>query len=566
MDKKDCTYIYKEEMNKNLNTLKRFREAWLEKPLTGFDYLFNYGEPDFYFYRYTVSCQERETDSMLINILYRVMAEYGLSFEVPDEIKDAPFVFIVCEGNKRVGFRLSGFHEDDDENAILRRYNVNEVYILKKMKSGKAERWIAIENNQYREEGKKQRAILLENFFDNYFGKDEYNSFLACLDQYLKDTRDITGLQTIKFLSWMNLAAQKVYEEKVLLDWNYKDYRYQIFDLENEKIQNYRYLQEASLPSDVAAIMENRYIKGSLFKTMLGINEYAESFMTSEWLFHSLKEKKNFDYTSVISGYLKSIEQLLYTIVMLNIDNGCKIAMSKAEKIQEEVKEKGITTYIYKKKNDEWIVKPSAKYLYIDFTSDQEKYMDSSIGTFEYFLRNNRQILVDKSLSGFISDMVSCFRTECRNGYFHTHNLSDWKMVEKTRSNAIYLYFVLLGACIFPSEKEMELGIVKGDEFDALCKKIRGLKHQTLDFIFEYSDGRRVKVMNDVINNTVEYTDDGVEHYSQLVFFEVNDFTLEECERIDADIENAKRVYLTRDNLPCRIFGVRKGELTEVFG
>lgn len=43
--------------------------------------------------------------------------------------------------------------------------------------------------------------------------------------------------------------------------------------------------------------------------------------------------KENFDYTSAISGYLKSIEQLLHIIVMVNVDNNCKISMSRVTSI-----------------------------------------------------------------------------------------------------------------------------------------------------------------------------------------------------------------------------------------
>ena len=127
---------------------------------------------------------------------------------------------------------------------------------------------------------------------------------------------------------------------------------------------------------------------------MVGSEEFAESFRTSEWLYYSLKDLKHFDYTAVISGYLKSVEQLLYKIVMLNVDNNCKITMSGAGDIGREAVRNRVRTY--KWDHGSWTIVPASdrtvKYKYIDLTQAQVQYMDSSIGTFEFFLKNNPHI------------------------------------------------------------------------------------------------------------------------------------------------------------------------------
>jgi hypothetical protein len=191
--------------------------------------------------------------------------------------------------------------------------------------------------------------------------------------------------------------------------------------------------------------------------------------------------------------------------------------------------------------------------------------MDSSIGTFEYFLRNNPYIFENPNLTKTIADMVCCFRTECRNGYFHTHNLTDWDIVEKTRDNAIYLYFVLLGACLIPKNKIGELKMSSSDGFDELCKKIREFRHYNPEFIFEYEDSSSQKLIYDTINNTIEYTDDGVEHYETLLFYRVDEFSLEAYEQLDEGIKEEQKVYLSRDSLPKKIYGIyRNGEKEDI--
>lgn len=557
-----CSDIYANEIKTSIKALTRFREAWLRTSSAWDTDLFQYADPDFYFFRFIIDRQEKNTEPFMIRVLIRVMERYGISFEIPDNT----FAFIISEKGKRYGYRFIDFYQDQDVNAILQQNKVDEAYILRTWKPGRADEWIARENNQHAANAQKLKAISIATFFERYFGVAEYKDFFSAIDQYLKDAREIIGYKSIKYFSTMNLATQKTYLEKILLDWQYKSYEFKIIDRSDKRVQNFLYFSQNLFPKTELDTMHKNYISDSIYKAMLGNQEFAESFLTSEWLFHSLKELKHFDYTAIISGYLKSVEQLLYKIVMLNIDNNCKISMSGAKETFNKAKENQIT--IYKRYHDTWTMIPpdrKEKYKYIDLTSAQVQYMDSSIGTFEYFLRNNPHILVYPERAKTIADMVSCFRIECRNGFFHTHNLSDWKIAEAVRSNAIYLYFILLGGCIIPQTKMSELGFLTDDSFDELCKRIREFQHYNVEFIFEYTDERKRNLIYDFLNNTIEYTDDGVEHYQSLVFYEVEEFCLEAYEKLNEGIRDDQIVYLRRDNLPTRIFGVyRDGQTKEI--
>ncbi len=559
-DKGRCSDIYADEIKTNIKTLIRFREAWLRSSSAWNTDLFQYADPDFYFFRFIIDRQEKSTEPFMIRVLLRVMERYGISFEIPDNT----FAFIISDKGKRYGYRFIDFYHDQDVNAILRQNEVDEAFILRTWKPGRADEWISRENNQYVADNQKLKAISIASFFEQYFCVAEYEDFFSAIDQYLKDAREITGYKSIKYFSTMNLATQKAYLEKILLDWRYKSYEFKIIDRTDKRIQPFLYFSQDLFPKTELDTMQKNYISDALYKAMIGGQEFAESFLTSEWLFHSLKELKHFDYTAIISGYLKSVEQLLYKIVMLNVDNNCKIAMSGAKETVNEAAYNGITTY--KRHYSTWKEVPikdkSVKYN-IDLISTQVQYMDSSIGTFEYFLRNNPHILVYPERAKTIADMVSCFRTECRNRFFHTHNLSDWEIVEAVRSNAIYLYFVLLGGCIIPKTKMSDLGLLSNDSFDELCKRIREFRHYNAEFIFEYADGRKRNLIYDFMNNTIEYTDDGVEHYQNLVFYEVEEFCLEAYEKLDEGIRDEQIVYLRRDKLPIRILGVYRDGHTE---
>ena len=551
--------IYKEEIDKSIKTLKHFREAWMRLSSTIPKDLFQYADDDFYFYRFCINSQENETEKLLTNILYRVMEEYEIPVERP---RNKLFSFILYENNEKIGYRFIDFYGDEDVNNILYEYNLDRAVILRTWKANREVEWISRENKQYQDQGLRLRVLSIHDFYKNQFGEEEYKAFIDSIGEYLEVAREIIGYQSIKFSSSMNLASRKLFEEKMLAEWDYLNYRYQIIDPNNKLIQNYLYILRNEILFDNIECMKKTYVTGKLYRTMLGANEYAESFITSEWLYYSLKGRRNFDYTAVISGYLKSIEQLLYKIVMFNIDNNCKISL-KGNMLKKAYDE-GITVFEssgkgFKKlsKNKDGTGYKFTRYPYIDFTSIQKEYFDSSIGTFEHFLRKNQDIFINPEYSKTIADMVSCFRTECRNGFFHTHNLRDWSLVEKTRNNAIYLYFVILGTCIIPEEKKHELAILDYDGFDNLCRKIREFKHYNVNFIFEYDDGKKQKLIYDFINNTAEYTDDGVEHYEKLLFYKVEDFE-GALEQLDEGIRENQIFYLTRDNLPKKIFGVHR--------
>ena len=559
MKKIDCSYIYKEEINKNINMLKHFIESWVKFHSIQNEELFQFADDDFYFYRFAVERQEKAGKILLTNILWRVLKEYNIPVEYSH---DAPFIFIIKENHERIGYRLADFLEDEDINSILKSNHVDKAIILRTSKGKQTNKLIELENQQYKDTNVNIRALSIHEFYLKQFGEEEYKAFIDSIDNYLNVTKEITGYKSVKFLSKMNLASIKIFEQKKLRDWDYLNYRYQIINASDKKVQNYLYLTQKDIIFENLDDMHKSYIFDKLYETMVGSNEYATSFITSEWLYDSFKGKKNFDYTSVVSGYLKSIEQLLYKIVMLNIDNDCKIAM-KRDMLKKAFRQ---NIPVFELIDNKFNKVPGNKqgnnyrptnYPYIEFTEHQKEFMDSSIGTFEYFLRCNKHIFSNPDNAKTVTDMISCFRIECRNGFFHTHNLNDWDLVEKIRRNAFYLYFVLLGSCIITEERKHELNLIHHDQFDELCKKIREFNRYNLYFVFEYDDGIKQNLVYDIHNNTIEFNDDGVEHYDGLLFYKVDEFE-DSLKKIDKGELEDKKLYLTRDNLPKKIFGIHR--------
>lgn len=242
MSNKNTEVIYKEEFNNSLNLQKRLRESWLKSSSSWNDELFQYADPDFYFYRFIINRQERNTSTVLTNILFRLMDQYKIDY-IPAKSKSSPFPFTITTNNIKVGYRFSDFFYDDDIEAILQENNVKKAIIIRTLKPEYSTKSISRDNSRYKEDKLPINVINLEDFFNQFFGNNEYNIFLQHLKNYLDKIKNITGYKSIKFLSSMNLSSQKLIEEKFLLEWQYKDYRYQIINPQNLKWPNiYHYL------------------------------------------------------------------------------------------------------------------------------------------------------------------------------------------------------------------------------------------------------------------------------------------------------------------------------------
>ena len=61
--------------------------------------------------------------------------------------------------------------------------------------------------------------------------------------------------------------------------------------------------------------IEKRYFGEEYYRSLVGSAEFADSFMSSEWLrdIHHITDV--LDQTGTVAGYIKSIEQLLYWVV-----------------------------------------------------------------------------------------------------------------------------------------------------------------------------------------------------------------------------------------------------------
>ena len=149
---------------------------------------------------------------------------------------------------------------------------------------------------------------------------------------------------------------------------------------------------------------------------LVGNSDFAISLLTSEWLYRQYGTIPGLDNTYVVTGYCKSIEQLLWRIISV-VGKGRKIGLSNSE------------------------------------VGDNTSASDTTLGALKYFLNATKNADLFNKIFGdntfyaqrYLNYQLSEWIEHERNGNFHKHNLTP-ERVGIIREQTLYLYFLILGS------------------------------------------------------------------------------------------------------------------------
>ena len=205
-----------------------------------------------------------------------------------------------------------------------------------------------------------------------------------------------------------------------------------------------------------------------------------------------------FDYTPIVSGYLKSIEQLL------NLVYGSYLI---SHKISLDVANYTLGDYIHAIQMDQVFRK-----------------------TFRKGLRNARPTIVG---------CLNSYRAESRNNLFHKDYFNSWDRVERIRANTIFLYAVILGA-VKPeiiASNSTALGMLSA-EYDQLFCELDRQKECYYSFVIdgkEYSGYRK-----EPRRKGLRFNEDGL-IINAVVFRKI-------------DYDQYKTIEITRSHMPTEMW------------
>ena len=358
-------------------------------------------------------------------------------------------------------------------------------------------------NDDESDPGRGYNLYSLRWLFEEYFGQEEYEKFCSAVTAYISEVDSYIGYATIKTLIPTSLVNFRKIVERTLVNYRYDDLlsiKYKGFVLWK---QEYKKIKE-------------QFLDDKTILTMLESNDFAESLITAEWLYDSMKKAKAIDLTVIGMGYFKAVEQLLYELVCLH-------------------KNKGLTI----------------REVQLDDQSIENKTIDVTLGSMAIFVKKNAPIFFRNDITWktkkFVCEAIFKY-ADLRNGYFHKDNIHRMERIEEIRNSTFHMFFLLLGACNLSEVNLKELGlpqIVQSDYY-RLCEYVD--YHSGMLFILDLGYGEEqfgiacVDMFTKVVENMYI-------QYSGVYFKEIQGRTFR----------------FTEDNLPREIYlGKFEFESTEL--
>ena len=160
------------------------------------------------------------------------------------------------------------------------------------------------------------------------------------------------------------------------------------------------------------------------------------ALLVPEWYYGIHTVTGAIDQTGLVTGYLKSVEQLLFALIKLR-------GLNKKRWIKINPSMKSLF--------------PGTLHLdqYIDLTDTSENYADTTLGSLIHFIKNkNRAGLfynadlfeIDNSTIQSIVDALYDFKDTQRNDHLHKDNLYTSEEIDDIREKAKALYCLLIGS------------------------------------------------------------------------------------------------------------------------
>lgn len=461
-------------MTECFNRLKAIRNSWNDddKKVYGLATIIDIGGRDYRSYNFIMDQCHSIIIEMIPYLVMELMKVYGISvqyYEInqndahvysvkenenwPDYVEQSNrkkvFAF-TCKGDSKEGlyvFKEFGIGNHIPESLLktIKSQSGVKLHCYVSLVETEAYSEILNHNNNENDPTRGTGIYSLKQFFDFFFGFEEYVMFKKYADAFTEKVKNYFGFEIVRTLKPNTLHNFR------------KDVRdnFEAFDI--TKLDTDSRISEAQRD-----LIEKHFFEEKNYELLMGASDFAQSYMTAEWLFSSLEEVGNIDLTAIAMGYFKAIEQLLFQYIKLHVKEA-----------------DSVTRYIFVGKGKPYADDKGNAELIKSLMDDDEKTKDINLGALtgffgfyneksaQYYYRNKDllQAGITDSTYEYIIEVLTGI-VGLRNGYFHKHNLKKWDSVKSARKSARLVFYLLLGAYkVSDSEKQL-LGLIRTDTHD----------------------------------------------------------------------------------------------------
>jgi hypothetical protein len=526
--------------------------------------IFKPGNDEYYEYKFFERRLEWYIRDLVNSILSYLLQENSIKCMFPDEDSRLridysnsdfeevnPFEFVIKNKYETVGYRYT-FLASNEIDYLIKQYSINRIVILN---------WENTEDKYSLKEmigcpDKRVTQQSLRSFFDEYLNDDLFNVFVTKIRTAVGIANEEIGFQTIPKMSLRYLSGFKAELNETLSSLDFSKMKYQI--LNHLDKNNFNRVNEFNLDSSDFNEIKNNFVEKELYKALLGSEDFAKCFITSEYLYTLLESNNFFDYTAVVCGYFKSVEQLLYKVMQIELETN----PSEDLWIKSKGNPQGEDTNINFRRNP----KIKKTVWQVRFNKENEKYFSIELGSLIWFYNDNDICSISEGGRQSIRKLLLQYNQECRNDHFHKDNIYSFQEVERVRNNTLLILFYIIGSCrLFGevSKNKLALGI-QDDSFDRFYKALLKIPtHVPLCIKFPGEEEKYLRRMGNqksTIYNTMGSVKGNVLKFISIEKYEEflkNDFL--GFDEVQAD------VLIDENNVPEKAWYIKySGEMVEI--
>ncbi len=494
----------------------------------------------------------RDASEMKRNQFYPVLAD-NYDYE-----ESRYFQFTISGRIRPIAIKYS---ESQLNNNKFRRFCrlVSKIYIIE-WDEKNLELYRQIDNKPANGFLKKVTYISLKEFFLMFLSENEYELFLKKAKEAIKEARRIIGLETIRVSAptYMHIFKKSVQRDFDKIDLKNSVYHFigrnkRIFDQTMKDL-----IQESSDSVTDIDRIQVKAITNKGYRILLGTEGFAKCFITSEYLFSLFKHGNySFEYTAVVCGYLKCMEQLLYKIMQ-------KLLKSR---LYENASIKAGGGFNYLKTN---LKKETQRYReqgmdkkHVPFQESYESAFDITLTPLIALLEEIEEIWnITNHGKACILSWLKNYAANCRNEHFHKDNIMDIEEVKIIRDNTIELILLLMGSLNLPEGLD-EMGIYN-ETFDSLVDILQRNKAPIVYYI--QFEEEVIKAHRHFDEPVPEMNEDGNAENVEIMFARIgntDEIWHDTKEAYDEWFEKTEKIIISKEHIPTRIWYEKRGNTHE---
>ena len=353
------------------------------------------------------------------NICVELCKSQGVMIKENVDLMNIDFIVEHC--GKNIGYFITLNPNFMPEIADAMNFGLDEVVniVLQESINGAP---IFYKPNSYKYRQYPFRSLVknltLRQFFEE-IGVTDYKEFKEYVERYNFEIEQLMGMTVSPLPTQKTLERHKVKVREELLSYFFEEKLHTIFT-EQEIIE-----------------MKKWFLKN--YEVLLSNADFANSFVSSEWYYDfQVKTDVGLDQTAIVAGYLKSIEQILCSILLT-------------------LKDEYPFYFKTNKQGEDHYKKDS-----LQLTYENLPYIKTMARDMLYKIKGKKdKVCYRNTWTDQVIEFLLEYIGKDRNGYLHKDNLYEWDKIVGIREKTYCAYFMILSTFKINKEQLSSVHLTK---------------------------------------------------------------------------------------------------------